>query len=185
MRRGVEVRRVSRAAIAALRLPRWRGTLSDVLAVRTAGSLVVLALLLVAPAARAECAKATALRPCQRVGKTSRLLPPEPLEVSGRPGARSAALVIGGIGVVLVGLAGFVLAAAARPACSDEYDHNPCFHAGPFFYGGLLAGVGGVVGGSGMLYYGALDAPVQHNQPVTSLTWGPRISRGASLSFRF
>ena len=92
-----------------------------------------------------------------------------------------------GVGVLVVGFVGFGLAGLAGPprGCNENYDHGNCDLFPPFFYGGLVTGVLGGAGGIAMIYYGALDAPLQPIQPAARLPWAPLTPRGVSLVFRF
>jgi hypothetical protein len=152
-------------------------------AVSAAASFVVAALL-VAPLAQAECAKASVSKPCQRPRRVSHSLPPKEHHFATRPEARSAWLVVGGIGVVLVGIASLGFAAYVNQPCHEGTSER-CADAAPYFYGSLFGGIGGLLGGSGMIYYGALNAPSRQHQPSTALPWTAPTPRGASLAFQF
>jgi hypothetical protein len=96
---------------------------------------------------------------------------------------------VGGIGVLGLGVVGFGLAWLAGPprACNENYDHGygACDVIPPFFYGGLVTGVLAGAGGTAMIYYGALAAPLQPIQPAARLPWALPTPRGMSLGFRF
>lgn len=135
------------------------------------GALVIGALLLIAPTARAECAKATVMRPCSGA-KQGR-------EGARRAEPRSPGLVVGGIGVMLLAIPSTFLAFWGSTPCS-EYTGSPC--SSPYLWHGVLLGVGSLAGGSAMVYYGALDAP-QPKQPNKFPS--PLSSNGFTLRIRF
>ena len=141
---------------------------------RFAAHSFVVACVLVAPVAQAECAKATVMGPC-RPSATRSHSPTRP-----QARVRSPGLLFGGVAVAVVGVVGFGLAAMAGPPCTaDDYHCDP---APPYFYGGIVTGVLGLTVGCVMIYYGAQS---QTPQPMTRLPWTPPAARGMSLRFRF
>jgi hypothetical protein len=155
------------------------------LCLRAAGSLVVSAVMLTAPIAQAECAKATAMRPCPHAGSVTHSLPQRLRPTGLQPRPRSVGLIMGGVGVVIVGLVALAVAGYMTQPCLHEHGHEPCPEAVPYIYGGLATGALGVLGGSVMIYYGALDAPVQPTRPVTFLPPMPPAPRCVAIRFRF
>jgi hypothetical protein len=156
-----------------------RRILRAVLPVQMVRGLVVAVLFLGAPVARAECAKSTAMRPCQN-GAEERARRYGRGALGPRHEARSPLLVTAGVGAAAVGAIGLVLAAftwepAHRELCRE------CGAARVLHYSGLVVGVVGAVGGTAMIYYGALDAP----KPGPVITPPSPLSRGLTLRIRF
>ena len=91
-------------------------------------------------------------------------------------------LVVGGIGTVLVGLAGFGLGAAFSQMRGCEYCSEPNPDSAALLFSGTMIGLAGAIGGGTMIYFGALDAPVKA-QPATFVPSTP-LASGVSLRFR-
>ncbi len=90
---------------------------------------------------------------------------------------------MGGVGVVIVGLVALRVAEFGLQPCVEGRP-EPCPEGLKYLYGGLATGVLGVLGGSAMIYYGALDAPVQPTRPVTFLPRIPPAPRCLAIRFR-
>jgi hypothetical protein len=100
---------------------------------------------------------------------------------------RSVGLVVGGVAVVIVGLAGSVLGQQALTwRCGGEYDPDPppCTDRG-LTAGFIVLNGAAVVGGITMIYFGAKTAPPAPLQPVTLIPLTTPTSGGASLRVHF
>jgi len=90
-------------------------------------------------------------------------------------------LVVGGIGTVLVGVAGLGAGVVFSQVRTCEYCDAPNSDSGAYLFAGTMIGLAGVLGGGTMIYFGALDAPVKPKR-ATFVPSMP-LSQGVSLRF--